>query len=741
MACFSCCGRPKYREGDLDAMAIQLMGAVTERDARHLLLSQGGDIIFGSMQAETLFHTRVWSEGTFNALSKTPLEHILDPPKQKELTPRVKTLAPPQLDVPTTCELRTKRGAQSCLVEAKTITVGKTHFYVIKILTTSTASAWSPADSEVKATSGTERNRRRLDHWKHNLGNVEHKARFALEERIRSGKPITEQDKTLIQSVLTMRCIQGEINLESMVVADHTSQICDYSHLLQEVRRSIESWIPYCPNIEFPSLESFYVRNGFKILTCVQPVTLMLEVLFLRLVEYSPSGTFKIGVRPEGDNLVFLMGIGRPDDDGEAKARDDIKFVRSSSTAEEEFHYEAEILSQVRMLSHNIDVERQFNTVIEVSQETTGIQIRLTAGFNRITAGDLPRLGSAKVRRPERHAANRAQHIRILAVDDERLNRRVISRMFDALITEGFAIEYRVLERASLAMGALEDAASRAHLVFMDIVMPDGISGDEAGYQIKQTYGDEIDLVASTANASAEDQKRYHERGFDSVLPKPFDKLALTRHIGHTQARLAGQAAHASDSDSDTAAATLGAARPIRRRAIKKGALTSGGEADKLLRVVDEEAKERSHSRLPPLEGKRSPAGGRGRGRGTLGALIRGDDGEVSEDEGALKVVKPLEVEVGSGLALGAGRALKSNSLSGEGSSPSSNQATPSLRSARDPLGSPHIRAGRLSLSPALRKSSSSDKGKSRTPSPATAATAGASKGGAATEATEKDSL
>ena len=66
-------------------------------------------------------------------------------------------------------------------------------------------------------------------------------------------------------------------------------------------------------------------------------------------------------------------------------------------------------------------------------------------------------------------------------------------------------------------------------LVLMDIKMP-GIDGVEAMKKIK-TLNQHVPVIAQTAYAMEEDQKKYKNFGFDDYISKPIDRIDLYSKI------------------------------------------------------------------------------------------------------------------------------------------------------------------------------------------------------------------
>ena len=97
--------------------------------------------------------------------------------------------------------------------------------------------------------------------------------------------------------------------------------------------------------------------------------------------------------------------------------------------------------------------------------------------------------------------------------------------------------------------GALERKETPFDLVLMDIFMPQ-LDGMEAARAIKALYADlpkkehcAPPIVALTANAFAEDKKRYLKAGIDDYLAKPFDKASLEAVLKRWFGEIAGETA------------------------------------------------------------------------------------------------------------------------------------------------------------------------------------------------------
>lgn len=118
--------------------------------------------------------------------------------------------------------------------------------------------------------------------------------------------------------------------------------------------------------------------------------------------------------------------------------------------------------------------------------------------------------------------------LKILVVDDNEINRKVITGLLDRLS--------HVSITAESAEEALEKIQSeKLDLVLMDIELP-GMNGDEATRVIREIPDETIanlPVVALTGNVMREDIERFYAASMNAVVPKPIDpdklKLAIQK--------------------------------------------------------------------------------------------------------------------------------------------------------------------------------------------------------------------
>lgn len=119
---------------------------------------------------------------------------------------------------------------------------------------------------------------------------------------------------------------------------------------------------------------------------------------------------------------------------------------------------------------------------------------------------------------------------KILLVEDNEMNRDMLSRRLER---KG----YQILIAVDGQEGINKARSERPELILMDMSLPI-IDGWEATRQLKgadDTKG--IPIIALTAHAMAEDEKRAREAGCDDFDTKPIE---LPRLLGKIEAQLGG---------------------------------------------------------------------------------------------------------------------------------------------------------------------------------------------------------
>ncbi len=117
------------------------------------------------------------------------------------------------------------------------------------------------------------------------------------------------------------------------------------------------------------------------------------------------------------------------------------------------------------------------------------------------------------------------KHARILGVDDNATNRRVLKMMFSA-----WDCSYDIVADGETALNKLQKAVADSdpyHIVITDMQMPE-INGEELGKMIKKEKSfEDTSLVMMTSLGSRGDVKRLEKIGFSAYLTKPLKHSQL----------------------------------------------------------------------------------------------------------------------------------------------------------------------------------------------------------------------
>nr|MBQ8253648.1 response regulator [Lachnospiraceae bacterium] len=115
-----------------------------------------------------------------------------------------------------------------------------------------------------------------------------------------------------------------------------------------------------------------------------------------------------------------------------------------------------------------------------------------------------------------------AEQYRVLIVDDNRVNRKVVYHMLE---------QYKfILDEAENGKEAIQMVSQNKYdLIFMDHMMPE-LDGIETTRILRKEYKDKIEgtpIVALTANALVGAKEEYLRNGFEDFLSKPFERRQL----------------------------------------------------------------------------------------------------------------------------------------------------------------------------------------------------------------------
>lgn len=113
---------------------------------------------------------------------------------------------------------------------------------------------------------------------------------------------------------------------------------------------------------------------------------------------------------------------------------------------------------------------------------------------------------------------------RILLVDDDRLNNRILKRLLKI-----YDIELDTCERGIECIDKINNG-EHYDLILMDIMMPD-MNGIDTLKKLKSNKNFNTKVVALTADALSTSKNKYIKTGFADYIPKPFKKEKLEQKL------------------------------------------------------------------------------------------------------------------------------------------------------------------------------------------------------------------
>jgi CheY-like chemotaxis protein len=116
----------------------------------------------------------------------------------------------------------------------------------------------------------------------------------------------------------------------------------------------------------------------------------------------------------------------------------------------------------------------------------------------------------------------REEALRVLLVDDDRVNRMVGRRLLTQLGCQ--------VVLAEDGLDALDKYDAATDLVLMDCEMPQ-LDGWSATRRLRDEQSSKTPIVAVTAYTSQEDRRRCYDAGMDDFVPKPLSREALSAVI------------------------------------------------------------------------------------------------------------------------------------------------------------------------------------------------------------------
>jgi signal transduction histidine kinase/DNA-binding response OmpR family regulator len=163
-------------------------------------------------------------------------------------------------------------------------------------------------------------------------------------------------------------------------------------------------------------------------------------------------------------------------------------------------------------------VELQFGQIRVESRVGQGSTFTVEISFERAPAA----AAAVEPQHEKRTAAPAARHARLLLVEDNAVNQRVVLAM---LRKKDYKID--VANNGQEALEKLASAAEPYHLVLMDVQMP-VLDGLETTRAIRRnTNWDYLPIVAMTAHAMIGDRERCLQAGMNAYVSKPVQQAGL----------------------------------------------------------------------------------------------------------------------------------------------------------------------------------------------------------------------
>jgi len=163
-----------------------------------------------------------------------------------------------------------------------------------------------------------------------------------------------------------------------------------------------------------------------------------------------------------------------------------------------------------------VDIRRSFATVLPAAPDREALQNALRLAVARQRSATPESLDAAVPEGPP---------LRILLADDNRVNQRVIAK-----VLEGAGHQVTVVSNGEEALDALQDEPF--NLALMDLNMPvmDGLEAAKL-YRFGAVGGPQVPIVALTADATPEAERRSHEAGMVACLVKPVQPARLLKMV------------------------------------------------------------------------------------------------------------------------------------------------------------------------------------------------------------------
>lgn len=156
---------------------------------------------------------------------------------------------------------------------------------------------------------------------------------------------------------------------------------------------------------------------------------------------------------------------------------------------------------------------------LDIMEGTIDVKSRINNGSQFTITLKLPPVDSKIIEKEVTVNDNRQLHGHVLIVEDQELNRMLITSFLDV-----FGLSYTTANDGQEAVESF--SKEYFDLILMDENMPN-MSGIEAMREIRKLPGGDLPIIAVTANNMLGDRERFLAAGMDDFLPKPITAAML----------------------------------------------------------------------------------------------------------------------------------------------------------------------------------------------------------------------